>query len=389
MEETEAQRLQIISELWFEDGNLLIQAENTQYRVFRGILAARSSVFEDMQSLPQPPASEQAENCAFLLLPDPAPEVTVFLKAIFDADFFKPYPAPAEFNEVIGCLRLGHKYGVDFLWRRALVHLSSGYATTLSRLDAMIESEFGEESTSRPSESVLEARSWTAPLQPAHQIRAIQVAREVGALWILPRAFYILCSDFPALHRAVFMGTDYEGIPMSLSEHDREVFIKGREIQSGSSADILQFLSHPLNTVGCQQAGLCILTRLKAIGNISRRQGFRSYSTLPLHIWRWRAHINLLDDMCTTCILALKKTHQAARQEFWDKLPEMYGLPNWNELERLKIESIGAVVHQVSPRALYRGHDEPVIRLSGLLVWAIQLSQNVYSQCCKKLREKK
>ncbi|KAK7035939.1 P-loop containing nucleoside triphosphate hydrolase protein [Favolaschia claudopus] len=260
---------------------------NTHYRVFRGILAARSSVFEDMQTFPQPPASEQDENCAFLLLPDPAPEVTVFLKAIFDADFFKPYPAPAEFNEIIGCLRLGHKYGVDFLWRRALVHLSSGYATTLSRLDAMIESEFGEESASRPS--VLEARSWTAPLQPAHQIRAIQAAREVGALWILPRAFYILCSDFQALHRAVLIGTDYEGIPTSLSEHDQEVFIKGREIQSGSSADILQFLSHPLNI----------------------------------------------------------KTHQAARQEFWDKLPEMYDLPNWNELERLKMESIGAALSPI------------------------------------------
>jgi hypothetical protein len=43
---------------------------------------------------------------------------------------------------------------------------------------------------------------------------------------------------------------------------------------------------------------------------------------------------------CSTCLTALKKKHQDARQAFWDKLPEIYGLPDWDELGKLKAAAI-------------------------------------------------
>jgi hypothetical protein len=72
-------------ELWFDDGNIVIQAGNTQFRVYRGVLAARSTVFQDMLSFPQPPDSELVEGCPLVQLHDSTAEVTVFLKAIFDS----------------------------------------------------------------------------------------------------------------------------------------------------------------------------------------------------------------------------------------------------------------------------------------------------------------
>ncbi|KAJ7857819.1 hypothetical protein B0H14DRAFT_2578181 [Mycena olivaceomarginata] len=42
-----------VPELWFEDDNLILHAENTVFRVSKGVLAARSSVFRDMLSFPQ------------------------------------------------------------------------------------------------------------------------------------------------------------------------------------------------------------------------------------------------------------------------------------------------------------------------------------------------
>ncbi|KAF8145623.1 hypothetical protein K438DRAFT_1425906, partial [Mycena galopus ATCC 62051] len=49
-------------DLWFEDGNIVIQAGNSQFRVYRGVLAKRSSVFQDMLSSPQPPDAETIEG---------------------------------------------------------------------------------------------------------------------------------------------------------------------------------------------------------------------------------------------------------------------------------------------------------------------------------------
>lgn len=41
---------------WFDDGNILLQAEDTLFRVYKGILRKASAVFDDMLSFPQPEA---------------------------------------------------------------------------------------------------------------------------------------------------------------------------------------------------------------------------------------------------------------------------------------------------------------------------------------------
>ncbi|KAJ7466554.1 hypothetical protein B0H11DRAFT_1689843, partial [Mycena galericulata] len=64
-----------IPELWFDDGNIVIQAGNIQFRAYRDILAARSPVFQDMLSFPQPLDSELVEGCPLVRLNDAAAEV--------------------------------------------------------------------------------------------------------------------------------------------------------------------------------------------------------------------------------------------------------------------------------------------------------------------------
>ncbi|KAJ6447573.1 hypothetical protein C8R47DRAFT_937378, partial [Mycena vitilis] len=167
---------QRVQNLWFADGNIVIQAGNSQYRVF-----AHSSVFSDLFSLPQQPDSELVEGCPFVRLPDPDIEVTPFLKAIFDPEFFLRHPAPTEFDFIVACVSLGHKYGVEYLLRRALIHLSSTYHTTLSQMDGRMFKN-----------TISRAPSWEYPDELAFRIRAIELTRQVDATWILPSAFYSL-----------------------------------------------------------------------------------------------------------------------------------------------------------------------------------------------------
>ncbi|KAF8209368.1 hypothetical protein K438DRAFT_1929823 [Mycena galopus ATCC 62051] len=328
---TEPQR---VHELWFSDGNIVIQAGNSLYRVYRGALASRSFVFQDMLSLPRPPESELVEGCPFVELPDPAIEVTPFLRAIFEPEFFMPFPATTEFDAVVGCLRLSHKYGVDYLHRRALVHFSSGYPTTLSEMDVL--ERYWSDSPPPP----LEVQSWELPDDPISRIRALQIAREVDAPWIIPRAFYTLSLNLDRLNVAIFHGALYkEEVDVRLSMEDQKSFVKGYQIQcSGTVADSLRFLWEPLDIQGCPDASQCDLARLKGIAY--SREFVREYPGNFLYVWvqeDWGAG---LPDMCPICVQALQKAHQDARQVFWDKLPEIYDLPEWEILEQLKTAAL-------------------------------------------------
>ena len=73
------------SDLWYDDGNIVLQAENTQFKVYRGILIENSTVFRDMFSLPQLPSdvTDMIEGCSLVRLYDSAEEVGYILQALF------------------------------------------------------------------------------------------------------------------------------------------------------------------------------------------------------------------------------------------------------------------------------------------------------------------
>ncbi|KAJ7612151.1 hypothetical protein FB45DRAFT_843444 [Roridomyces roridus] len=336
------QPLQRVDGLWFEDGNLVLQAENTQYRVYHGLLAASSPVFKDMMGLPRPPDSELVEGCPFVQLHDSAAETTVFLRAIFYASSFPPFPIQADFRTVSGCLRLGHKYQVDLLRRRALIHLSSVFDTQLERWDRITILRAQADSGTPPAlDSVVSILQWTPSTWSSILVPAMQVAREADALWLLPDAFYNLSIAVAARSLSgaeVLHGVHYGGTFFKLHPQDQESFLVGHAMQYKSTTDALDFLALPADIPGCESREGCARTRYNAIG--SSRARVQALSSHPLSVWSpglW----NLLKNLCPTCRDALEAKHKAARQAFWDKLPEIYGLPSWEELERMKVADIG------------------------------------------------
>lgn len=74
------------SDIWYDDGNVILQAEGTLFKVHRGVLARSSSVFEDMFSFPQPPSTdaEMLDGCPIVQLSDSAKEVQYVLEGIFE-----------------------------------------------------------------------------------------------------------------------------------------------------------------------------------------------------------------------------------------------------------------------------------------------------------------
>ncbi|KAJ7910537.1 hypothetical protein B0H13DRAFT_603067, partial [Mycena leptocephala] len=174
----ESETLVRVDDLWFPtDTVIVIRAENKIFRVSGGILAARSSVFRDMSSFPQPKGgdTEQMDGIPIVRLHDSADDVEVFLRAIYDSSYFMPAPASNAFSAVLGILRLSHKYDVQYLYRRALDHLA---VTGWYRKS--YDQPLGHHLVDSGSPS------------PTLALSVILTALEVGAQWLLPWAYYAL-----------------------------------------------------------------------------------------------------------------------------------------------------------------------------------------------------
>ena len=74
------------SEVWYEDGNIILQAEDTLFKVYRGILSRESPFFRDMFSLPQSDASavDCLEGCPIIVVHDKPDEFKKFLSAMLN-----------------------------------------------------------------------------------------------------------------------------------------------------------------------------------------------------------------------------------------------------------------------------------------------------------------
>ena len=72
--------------LWFEDGNIVLLADNVAFKVHRGILVRHSDVFCDMFAIPQPPSAEQEtfEGTARVTMQDDAERLADFLLILYD-----------------------------------------------------------------------------------------------------------------------------------------------------------------------------------------------------------------------------------------------------------------------------------------------------------------
>jgi hypothetical protein len=60
------------NKVWYDDGNLVLQAEEKLFKVHRSILSQRSSVFCDMLAVPQPdkPLEQLVDGCEVVQLGD-------------------------------------------------------------------------------------------------------------------------------------------------------------------------------------------------------------------------------------------------------------------------------------------------------------------------------
>ncbi|KAJ7061505.1 hypothetical protein C8F01DRAFT_1137611 [Mycena amicta] len=316
--------------LWFSDGSIVLQAGNTQYKVFHGILSVRSPIFRDMLAMPQPQADrELVEGCPLVHIPDDEADTTAFLNAIFHPSSFPSFPNLTDIRTILACVGLAHKYEVDGLYRRALVHLSSGHFTTL-------DDWLGTRPSLPTPELASPQSSWDALLDSDQFLPIIQTARTVNALWLLPNAF-LRVSDSIALSLAQ-NASILDGKASILDEK----FWLGHDKMTKAliTAALGSFSTNPIDVVGCTKPARCIRGRLSSTNMLKEALAIGEVSLLAL--------LAVLGDVmagtgtfCPACTTSLQVHHRSTLEEFWNRLPGFYGLPSWPELETMKAEALG------------------------------------------------
>ncbi|KAJ7922348.1 hypothetical protein B0H13DRAFT_1983516 [Mycena leptocephala] len=317
-----------VQDLWFSDGSLVVRAENTIFRVSGAVLAARSSVFQDMLSFPQPGSSPGAEDIEgiegipIVEVHDMAAEVEPFLRAIFDSSFFMPPPSSPNLSDILAILRLSHKYDIQYLHRRALDHLSRIYPTDLS--------QFLEHLNHLP-----EGFEALKPSADAH-LQVLRVLHEVHALFLLPAAYARASKCLPS---RLFTAPSWTSLPepikttlhLAHAHQARHIIAIVHAVGGEPSSTCTAPTTCPLEILSVVSA------LLEQVGQVDMEFNFFDVKDIFLpSVWE-----DLGAPMCRGCMKQRADAVEGSMEAVWEGLPGNLGLPPWEELRTMKSTAMG------------------------------------------------
>ncbi|KAF7368556.1 BTB domain-containing protein [Mycena venus] len=317
-----------VPDLWFTDGSLIVRAENTISRVSGAVLAARSSVFQDMLSFPQPgsPTTLEAETfdgVPIVELQDLAAEVEPFLRAIFDSSFFMPPPSAPQLSDILAIVRLSNKYDIQYLFRRAISHLAKTYPTELPPfLEHLNHYPTGFESLKST---------------PDAHLQVLRVLHEVNALWLLPAAYARAAKCLPA---RLFSAASWPLLPepIKLKLHLAHAH------QARHIITIVHAVGGEPDTDTCVAPASCpleilsvVTALLEQVGQVDMEFNFFDVKDIFLpSVWE-----DLGAPMCARCMAHRAQAVEGSMRTVWEALPGNLGLPPWEELKKMREAAMG------------------------------------------------
>jgi len=315
-------------DVWFEDGNVILQAESTVFKVFRGILSTNSPIFADMFTVPQPMTdNETFESCPLIQLFDSAEDVKHFLKAIHDASYYD-VQTTADFSVVAGVLRLSTKYNVGYLRKRAISHLITMFPSSLE--------DFQESRAQAANNAKLNHYTGLS-------MEVVNLARTARAPMLLPISmYYCAVMKLEYILDGVTLGKEgsdsYRKIELDWPEK-RAILLGRRALVDRARHHLFSFLLTPTNlaanlpntpgAAGCLYPQKCELGKLKWLRVMEPLLSGDKCG--PLHMqFDWQRYGT---DVCQYCVLDGKNKYRDGLRGSWIALPSFFGLDSWDVLK--------------------------------------------------------
>ncbi|KAJ7030063.1 hypothetical protein C8F04DRAFT_1236791 [Mycena alexandri] len=289
---------------WYQDGSVVLQARDTQFRVHFGVLASQSTFFREMQGLPQPPDQPTVECCQVVEMQDDVFDVKHLLTAIYDPTFLAQTAIPLPY--IASLIRLGRKYEFRKLLDSAMERLTFKNPTTLSEYEARM---------TKNKQQYLPTR--IVPF-PSIILDILTLAREHDILTALPCAYYRALTLPQAL---LFDGIPRgDGTVSSLAQADQRQCVLsyqkllGTQFRPGYS---LAWVNTWKLEDDCDSPEECNYVRKLDL--------YFLWFPLPTALFSGFEY--------ASCEKRTRDAIKEGREKAWDELPSFFGLPPWNELK--------------------------------------------------------
>ncbi|KAF9554986.1 hypothetical protein CPC08DRAFT_821334 [Agrocybe pediades] len=328
------------SYLWFEDGNVVLQAEKTLFRVHKTVLALHSEFFADMFSICHSQHESQPmfeAGCPLISTADSAADLTCLLSSIYENQKKHNPGREIEGTRAAALYRLGNKYGIDYLRDEMLLRLKIFFPSTLQ--DYQLDREYEMITATLPPAfrdllldrkfiihpfGTLTVQDMMALANLAYQYKIMIVLPAVYArfahlsnVWIAFNTSLLEFKDLKDPLNPEFLNTCFVG-----KERIASAIQKAVSVRVGSC--------NPLPP--CDRRPKCTATAsdiLWQIGSIACNQGIRCFI---LSVQRVLDSSDL--PVCEKCVKTVMTTeYEPIREELWDNLPTYFGLPTWEEIK--------------------------------------------------------
>ncbi|KAH9856212.1 hypothetical protein C2E23DRAFT_722714 [Lenzites betulinus] len=312
------------SELWFDDGNLILVTGNVEFKVYRGPLIAHSPIFKDMLSLPQPSEPDQSsENaCPVIPLHDSADDLRHALRVFVPGNSLRSVAGATEptYDEVAACIRIGHKYQIDELVQRNITFLQKLYPSDYNSFLATRRNH-------RPP-------SFTR----AHAIGVVNLARLVNVPSLIPIALMECCTIGANIVHGLLHA---DGTREMLTPEDLGRCFVGRARMGQASARIAHQMFRQTVARGCRRPACCQRVLLRLLTELGDG---RIELVSNIDWWAsWTEYVDGKDEdreLCGRCYRMLDEDRPMQLQrEVWGVLPTMMGLPqmeDWGEKSKVR-----------------------------------------------------
>ncbi|KAI0742368.1 hypothetical protein C8Q80DRAFT_1108867 [Daedaleopsis nitida] len=308
-------------EFWLDDGNIILIAQDTAFRVYRQLLASQSKVFADMLAASRADTNDTIEDCPVVRLSDSPQDLTHLLRVLLPREHRILYRDTEHLrlrlDHVAAVIHLAHKYEIEDLLRQALSALKADLATferctegPSSRL-AVKYSAAQDEKSNLLHQRIPEA------------ICIVNLARFTDTPSLLPVGLY-LCSS---LGDRLFDGWKHEdGTVEYLSGDDIRLCFKAQLPLARRGMKVLDKIFSGGTSDECPHPDVCQKILRRCFGDAARDiQDAVSLNPLldPRYCYRFHSE-DLLD--CEKCSELCVERELDLRRDTWLWLPKLFEL---------------------------------------------------------------
>ena len=310
------------SEFWFDDGNIILIAQQTGFCIFRGLLATQSTVFADMFAAASSQADEILDGCPVVHLTDSHLDVAHLLRILLPAspvwyvfrlliatiplhiDICSSYPTATSevirsFDEVSAVVRLAHKYHIQSVQDQAI--------------RALLEHPFSINChvfSSPPKQQI--------SIRGAQFIGAVNLSRLTDTPLILPLALY-QCSR---LGSTILDGWKREdGTVEHLSMADLKRCVDARVVLGKEESFVLNRVFAPVPLDKCEGLTPCAASLERLRGNTLNKERLKNSVFIDRS-----AAIQRVNGLCEGCKQVVQERNRVELQRVWDSLPRVFGI---------------------------------------------------------------